>query len=187
MRTETVTYYQFGELSETAQQKAIEAFAGVNVDHDWWQHCYDAAGEAAAMLGISGFEVWSFDTCSGEIAIAGDYAYKRGALKAVRREWPQDAELHRIATALQDAQRRCAWRAEANLRPSSAWRSFAVDVFGSDFDNYADNDVRDALCAFGEWVLSMLRAGYDYLTSEEAIRQTIRANGYEFTEEGRLV
>jgi hypothetical protein len=32
----------------------------------------------------------------------------------------------------------------------------------------------------------MLQREYDYLTSEEAIRETIEANDYDFTEDGKL-
>lgn len=35
-------------------------------------------------------------------------------------------------------------------------------------------------------VLSLLRQDYEYLTSEEVVREMIDANGYEFYENGEL-
>jgi len=40
--------------------------------------------------------------------------------------------------------------------------------------------------ALGEEYLSILRQEYEYQTSEEAIKETIEANDYDFTNEGRI-
>jgi hypothetical protein len=36
-----------------------------------------------------------------------------------------------------------------------------------------------------KWMYRQLEAEYEYLTSDEAITETIRSNEYEFTEDGR--
>ena len=40
--------------------------------------------------------------------------------------------------------------------------------------------------ALGEEYLSLLRQEYEYLTSEEAIKEAIETNDYDFTKEGRI-
>lgn len=40
--------------------------------------------------------------------------------------------------------------------------------------------------ALSEEYLSILRQEYDYQTSEEAIKGTIEANDYDFTEDGKI-
>ena len=56
--------------------------------------------------------------------------------------------------------------------------------FGED---YECEDFGDIIDDFAHWARVLLRDEYKYLTSDEAIQEAIEANGYEFTEEGKLV
>ena len=47
--------------------------------------------------------------------------------------------------------------------------------------------VREALRAFMQWIYTRLEAEYDYLQSDEVIIESIDANGYEFTANGKMV
>jgi hypothetical protein len=47
-----------------------------------------------------------------------------------------------------------------------------------------DEELAEALRAFMKWIYRQLEREYDYLTSDEAIAESIIANEYEFTEEG---
>lgn len=186
MRTKTIDLYQFDELSYEAQQKALQDHYDINVDYEWWDSCYECAGEAAKMLGIAGFRIRGFDIDRGSfVQYEGSYRYVTGAAAAIAKEWPTDTELRRIAAALQDAQRRCFYSASAVVSP--AYRtSLSVDVEGTDndLDDSVVEDIEQALKDFADWVLTMLRDGYEYLASEEAIRESLISNEYEFTEDG---
>lgn len=52
-----------------------------------------------------------------------------------------------------------------------------------DLNNELEHEFKRAI---SEEYLSMLRREYEYLTSEEAIKETIECNEYEFTEDGRI-
>jgi hypothetical protein len=52
---------------------------------------------------------------------------------------------------------------------------------------YSHDYEMDVHRAISGEILALLRREYDYLTSEEAIIETIEANEYEFTEEGKLI
>ena len=56
--------------------------------------------------------------------------------------------------------------------------------FGED---YECEDLGDILDDFAHWAWVLLRGGYKYLTSAEAIQEAIEANEYEFDEAGKLV
>jgi hypothetical protein len=65
------------------------------------------------------------------------------------------------------------------------------DEDGELADEYTVDKLLDELNAefqraLGEEYLSILRKEYEYLTSEEAIIETIQANEYEFTEDGKM-
>jgi hypothetical protein len=48
------------------------------------------------------------------------------------------------------------------------------------------DDLIDALRSFEHWAWRVLRDEYEYLTSAEAIKETIEANEYEFDQDGNL-
>jgi hypothetical protein len=45
--------------------------------------------------------------------------------------------------------------------------------------------VTEALRDLANWLYRQLEQEYDYLTSDEAVDETLTVNGYTFTEEGR--
>jgi len=56
-----------------------------------------------------------------------------------------------------------------------------------DFDDDCDDLDADFLKSLLEDYRIILSKEYDYLTGEEAIKETIQANEYEFTEGGKLI
>jgi hypothetical protein len=63
-----------------------------------------------------------------------------------------------------------------------------VDVSHAD-DRYrdigtAEDDIRDELRAFADWIYSQLENEYDYIQADEQVDESIRANEYEFTADG---
>ena len=54
MKTHTINTYSFNELSEEAQQKAIENLSDINVNFDWWNFTYEDAKNI-------GLKITSFD------------------------------------------------------------------------------------------------------------------------------
>lgn len=111
----------------------------------------------------------------------------------IRAHAPQDVELHRIAEALQQVQRRNFYqlRAETSLRGHYCHaRSMVIAVArdsptGQEMTEDAEEVVADALRDQADWLYRQLQREYDYLTSDAAIDEVIRANDYSFTAEGR--
>jgi hypothetical protein len=56
----------------------------------------------------------------------------------------------------------------------------AAEIIGD-----AESIVTDALRDLANWLYRQLEQEYDYLTSDEAVDETLIANDYTFTEEGR--
>ena len=105
MRKMTTMVYSFNELSEAAQERALNAFRDINVKYDWWTYgAYDTIRTAGRLIGLD-IDRINFDTDLYCIFNA-EYEYVRGAAKAVRAEFPQDTKLHGIAKDLQALQKR---------------------------------------------------------------------------------
>ena len=190
MRTETTTrtLYTFAELSDDAQQHAIEKLWSLNVDHDWWQFTYETIQKAGDCMGID-CKVEGFDLDHGvAIDLRGTYAYRKDWRAALAQEFGDDtlATLAKIGDELQAAQRPAFYSASAELRRPYYGR----DGTGYDIDQEKGADVTDnlidALRSFEHWAWRLLRDDYGYLTSYDVIKETIEANGYEFDANGDL-
>mgnify|MGYP000134307705 FL=1 len=177
-----ITVYAFAELSDEAKERALNEFRGINVEHDWWDGAYDTICTAGKLLGLDIDDI-SFDVYLYCVFDA-DYEYVCGAVKAIQAEFPRDTELHGVARKLQDLQKRhfyslsCAVKEEG--RSMNYYRCFR---FGEDYEC----DLGDIIDDFAHWARILLRDEYEYLTSDEAVKEAIEANEYEFTEDGKLV
>ena len=185
MRTVTTvtTVYNFDELSEESQQKALEKLCGLNVSHDWWDFIY----EDAATIGI---EIQGFDTYRGTI----DGKLTESLLdccKLIRKDHGKNCETYKTAAQYLNTyiQAFIKWLSSQDIDDCEQltihWKpvDWLAEFGCNDEADEVTNDFRKALL---EDYLSMLRREYDYLTSEEAIKESIHANEYEFTEDGSL-
>jgi len=198
MRTETTTrtLYTFDELSEQAQEKARDWYRNASADDSFWSECViDDAKQAAALLGIdidrayfSGF--WS----QGDGAcFEGRYKYRKDWKKALAAEYGGATRkaLLEIGAELQAAQKPVFYTgtAETYQHYHSACMRITADAaerFSNDARDDFEENITDALRSFADWVYRQLESEYDYQNSAEAIDETIRANEYEFTENGAI-
>lgn len=195
--------YTFDELSDTAKEKAREWYRDGQLDYDWWEFVYEQADTAASIIGIdidrkgkntpaiffSGF--WS----QGDGAcFEGSYRYKKGWRSALLHEFgPGDTlnELLSIGQALQATQARHFYKLEATCRHRGHYQHsgcMSVEVTHTDSMYWdvgdAEDDIRDALRSFADWIYDRLEQEHDWLTADEQIDESIRANGYTFNEDG---
>lgn len=221
MYNRQVAIYTYEELDDRAKEKAREWYSSlVFEDSCDWEFVYDDAVRIANLLGInidqrstrllgggsgsrpiiyfSGF--WS----QGDGAcFEGSYRYAKGAVAAIKKETgcgyvdkdgvvhEGDKELIRIATELQDIQRRHFYKLQATMKHRGHYSHsgcMEVEVFHDD-DRYRDiGDAEDEICQlmrdFADWIYDRLEAEYDYQTSDEAVEEAIVANEYEFLEDG---
>ncbi|MES2336293.1 MAG: antitoxin of toxin-antitoxin stability system [Pseudomonadota bacterium] len=206
------TVYHIDELSEGAKDRARAWYREGGFDHDWYDTVYEDFQRIGEILGIrlktrvsrlvggrtredpciwfSGF--WS----QGDgAAWEGSYSYRKSAAADLRDYAPKDQSLHRIAETLQAAQRQNFYQLRAEVshrgnyyhaftmavsvtRESSA--AAAAEVIGD-----AEAVVTEALRDLANWLYRQLEQEYEYLTSNEAVDETLVANGYTFTEEGK--
>jgi hypothetical protein len=185
------TTYQFDELSEEAQKRAISQNWDWNTNDQWWyEDIIDDAKEIGKLLGIDIDNVWwsGFASQGDGACFTGRYSYVKGSCKAVRDYAPKDEELHRIADALREAQRRAFYQLYASVKHRGHYQHencTDIDVDGE----YGDIDpdaIAEPLRDFMRWIYRRLEEEYYYQNEDEQIAESFRANETEFTENGEL-
>ena len=202
------TVYQFDELNDKAKERAREWYRQGNCEDSFWSETViDDAAEIATMLGIdlcqtaifSGF--WS----QGDGAcFEGTWHAKDVQADKLKAYAPQDKELHRIVDGLAELAKEypdgyfsvkhrghyshseCtsfdvelpSEKEEELDYGSPEWKTLQVKL-GEDEDTLTQL-ARD----FMDWIYKQLEKEWDYQNSEEQVDEAIKANEYEFLENG---
>ena len=112
-------------------------------------------------------------------------------LKELKADFATDKELWRIHTHLADFAEDYPLASCTSTRSTCHYsheRSTNLDaILGEDIDynEKTHKPLEECLVEFMQWIYKRLEAEDDYLNSNESVDETIRANEYEFTEEGK--
>lgn len=164
MKTVTIKLYKFEELSETAQQKALERYYDININHEWWDWLL-------AKFESYGLRVSEFDTyrrsIDGELTDSLIFTceqilsnYDGGEIWSVANHYKK--EFDKLQKSLTGSER---------------------DIYETEDYEAMEHEFKKELL---EDVLAMLQKEEDHLSSEEAIIDTLEANDYDFTEDGTI-
>ncbi len=150
------TVYSFDELSDDTKQAVLEKLYDINIDYKWWDSIYEDAKNVG--IEITEFEIERSSFCHGNIDDAIETANK------ILLEHGKDCETYKTADA------------------------FLCDMSHLDDDDDIAQDETEA--EFGRSILEdyriILQKEFEYLTSEEAIVETIEINEFEFTAAGQI-
>ena len=167
--------FKFDELSEEAQQAALRELYDLNVDHEWWDCTYEDAERIG--LNIIGFDLYR-GTIEGEFAESLEEV-----CRLISEEHGQSCETYQTAANYLEAYRkvRGSWEEKERALPEDyqSGEEFSDTCIHDDIEAEFLNDLL-------EDYRIMLSKEYDYRTGEEAIKETIEANDYGFTAEGKL-
>lgn len=194
MRTETTerTLYTFDELSESAQDKAIENLYDCNVDYDWWDI------DAECFFGFDTDELKALKRAGAtntSAPLAFDKMYfniDRGSYIQFPDLWIRDTDTFRrwlhIPSWLID--RLQFSFGHGYSRDGDTRLTIELDhPTRYDFTPREQKIVDRAEEICNDKILeclSILRREYEYRTSREAIVESIESNEWEFTEDGKL-
>lgn len=202
------TVYRLEELSDAAKEEARAWYREGGFDYDWYDAVYEDFQRIAEILGLrlktrpvrqmgDGTRqepcIWfrGFWSQGDGACFETWYSYRKGAPRRIREYAPQDVELHRIADVLQSIQRRNFYQlhAEASHRGHYC-HEYCMAILvrrdsPTDMTEDAEEIVIEALRDLARWLYRQLEREYDYLSSDEAVDETITANEYTFTETGR--
>ena len=152
--------YKFDELSDKAKNNAVEHLYDINVDYDWWDFLYKDA--ANIWLTITEFDAYYRHEINGK--------FENDAVtiaRKIREDHGKKTVTHRTAVKFLAAYRK--------LKKAEKEELTNDDDMVTEFRHELLSDY-----------LRMLREEYEYRTSREVIIETIEANDYDFTIDGKL-
>jgi hypothetical protein len=163
MKMIEIKLYKFNELSEQAKQKAIENLSDINVECDWWESTYEDAERIG--LKITGFDLDRNRHATGELMLSPSEICAN-----IIRDHGEQCETYKLA--------------ENFLKE---FKPIFAEHFQTEEGEYKlielENDfLQNLLNAYS----IMLQNESEYLQGKEAIIETIQANDYDFTEDGKL-
>jgi len=174
MKTIELTLYKFDELSEAAQQNAINELSDINVDYDWWENTYEDAKNV-------GLKITSFDLCRNRNANGQFIEDAYNTACQIMINHGVNCDTYKTAKDFSDF-----WNEAIKLHSNGIEIDIVENGKEDYFDDYVIDKENDFLKSILEDYSLILQNESDYLQSFEAIKETILANDYDFTENGEL-
>jgi hypothetical protein len=173
MKTKTINLYNFSELSETAQQTAIENLYDINIDYKWFDYLIEDA--KTVLLNITSFDIDRKEMKLNFIQNSINTSDK------ILQEHGEQTETNRLAKNFNiDYDLLVSKYSDGIDKTKVIYENETIfDSCISDLEIIFLNDLKN------EYLLLFTKE-YEYLTSKEAIIETIEANEYTFTIDGKL-
>ena len=174
MRTIQTTVYTFAEMSEQGKDNAVERLNDINTSHTWYEFTYDDAKNMGMSIG-------GFDLDRGRSIDLEVDDYQETANKIIK-EHGEACDTYKNAVEFIKERTELVSKYSDGVN-----KEIVTEENEYDFDCELDELETEYKKTLEEDYLSMLRNEYEYLSSREAIIETIECNEYEFTEDGKLI
>lgn len=171
MKTITINLYKFQELKKEAKQTALVSLSDINIDFDWWFCTYEDALNIG--LEVTGFEnnVW----------LRGKFTdTETAAAEKIIKEHGKDCQTYKTAKSFLDS-----WAKLVAKYSDGQEKDRVTEANEQEFDEKADILEALFLKDLCSDYLKILGIDYEYQISDEGIIETINANNYDFTEDGK--
>lgn len=194
MKVIETTVYTLSELSEEAQQKAHQKYLGWGLhdfSHEWTKQTMTTA---LGLLGVEVTELYyrGFSSQGDGACLEGMIrAYPSGGLNALRKEFPNSEELHKLAQAYVKAQSEAFYRIRGTFSQSghyshSGCTSFDLYTDASTYEAVPEDAIIEALRAFMDYAYCLLESDYNDACSFERFQENAACNDWHFTEDGTM-
>jgi len=155
--------FKLNELSDDAKKTAIETQRDINVDYSWWEFTYDDAKTI-------GLKITSFDL-DRNMHAEGDFILSANEVAAnILSQHGETCETHKTAKDFMKE-----WQP---VFDECMETEESEEVLAEIESKFLDDILRDYSV--------ILQNESEYLQSDEAVIETIEANDYDFTEDGRM-
>lgn len=169
MKTKTITLYQYDELpTEKAKENALNWMAKGALDFEWWDFIYEDAKQVG--LKITAFDLDRNKHVEGTLELSG-----LESCKAIIENHGEACETYKLAVEYLPK-----FEAVHEMMECTCPDYCTVE----DHTEVMDELEQDYLDALREEFASILQDECDYRLSREALEEDIRANEYDFDEDG---
>ena len=166
--TKTVTAYKYHELSDEAKEKALQKFWDCTINYEWWEFIFEDAKQAGIKL--TEFDIDRGNYCHGE--------------------WIDRAEQYALYVTKNHGKKTETYKTAKKYLMDK--KVLIANSRGDDYINGVDYETEQLIESLNDDFLKsaledyriMLQREYEYMTSREAIIESIESNDYDFTENG---
>ncbi len=173
MRTVRVKVYKFEELAEKIQKKVLAENYGINTEYNWWDGTYEDAARIG--LKIEGFDLDRPNYCNGKLT--KEFYEVR---QLIKKEHGEECDTFKLAVEYGTK-----WDNLVHQHSDGKDTERVSEENAEKFDILADELEEEFKNALLNDYKKILRDEYQYLNSDEAIKETIQANEYEYHADGR--
>ena len=208
--THTTTVYDFAELSDKAKERAREQMRDTLMQDFTPDATLEDAATFCEIIGITldtrpvtlrnggtrhepQILYSGFSSQGDGASFEGHYAYKAGCAKQIRQHAPLDTRLHAIVDRLVAAQKPTGYALTASVKRADHHycheHTARIEVYDRHDDRVPEaieDMIAEALRDLMRWIYRQLEAEWEYALADEQVDDTIEANEYEFTEDGRI-
>lgn len=177
MRIIEIKAFQFEELNCQTQEKVIENNRTINVDSNFWFECELDNLKTELKIIVNEFDIYrrtinitiedSFETAEKII----DFFGKKSSIVCIAKTFIRDRDI--LVKKYGKGNEKDGYEVKEEF-----WYEYDEEI------EYLEEEFRTEIA--GE-ILSKLSSQYEYEISDDAIKETILANEYEFTELGELI
>jgi len=179
METRTYNVYKFSELPEEAKEKALDRYRYFNVEVSYWYEDDEVYNEIAKDYGIEiSMREIDFDLDRGSYVAFDTYNHSQDS------KWT-------CPIVVTDEKKFCK-KANVEYNPEYSINIDHTHYAGGRIANYIDSDYEEeeklqaTLEDMLDKLLKALKENYYNEISDEAIIDTLEANDYDFTIEGKI-
>jgi hypothetical protein len=170
MKTQTVNMYDFEELSEKAQEAALQEMASFNSNYEWFESVYENAE-------MAGLKITSFDLRNRHAK--GEFVHSaEDCANWIIDNHGEKSETYITAESYLNDKAQTLNDAELDANGEIA-NEYSLDCALDDLD-------ADFLRSILEDYAVILEKEWEYINSKEVILESVNANGYMFTIDGEL-
>ena len=163
MKTIEIKLYKYEELDKQTREKVIENYRYINVEDTFW---YDWIKEDFSRLGL---EIQEFDLNNPNYAKIYINNFEDTS-KNIIEEFGDNVLIKQTAKNYIDEYNKI----QANFKDDEDIER-ELEILDEEYEK-----------EYSEDILSYLKANYEWEISDEAITNTIEANDYDFTTEGKI-
>lgn len=194
MKTIKTRVFTLNELPESVQEKAHARYLSSGEQWIEYDSTIETTKTALAFLGVDVEHVYfSGFSSQGDCAcyVGSVRAYPKGGLSALRAEFPESTELHKLAKAYVNAMANDFYQVRGTIRQSGHYYHSNCTAFSlsHDLDMYRpihEDEIISALRACMDYTYKELEKEYDYQTSFEHFKQLSEANDWHFESDGTM-
>ena len=194
MIQKTINLYSFDELSDDSKDKAIEDYRIADYD-DFSHHAECIFDDFATICKIIGITLRNKNPIlydvgysqSDFVSFFGTYEYNKGAYKALKQYAPMDTILLDYVKQLQALQSKYFYSLIVTI-DNTPRNNMQIDTYDKNDNNRKelDSDFDDIFSGIAHNLYIRLRDELDYANSNEYIIESITANDYTFTSNGKI-